>query len=77
MSYTLIAIVIFLVGLFVLGKLQKKYKIYTDNEGRIQLIIVLFGYSAGWIISLPLTILIASVVFIVLGSMKLLKKFEG
>lgn len=77
MLYLLIAVVIFLLGIFLIGKFNKKLKLYKDDEGRIGFIIAAGIYALFWPFAVGLSVLAVSAYLIIAGSLKLIKKAEG
>lgn len=57
LSYIAIGMVVFLVGLFLVGKFNKKFHFYLDDEGRFVTILLVGCYSVFWPFSILLTIL--------------------
>jgi hypothetical protein len=77
MTYILMAVIIFLLGVFLIGKYNKKFRFYNDDEGRVGAIVIVGGYSLFWILTVPITLIGLVIAGVVVGSLKLLKKAEG
>lgn len=74
-TYLLIAITVFFVGLLFAGKLRKKYNLYRDNER--PLVVASIGFvSILWLFAVPVLLVGAFVTGISLLATSLLKRFE-
>lgn len=76
MSYLIGVLVIFLLGLFSVGKLNKIYKLYKNDSDRAVAIGLVVVYALFWPMSLVSTFAVGMGYLAYKGSIKLLKLFE-
>lgn len=72
MLYIFIAVCIFILGIYLLGRFNHKFNFYRDDEGRIGGILLIGAASLFWPISIALAILAGSVYLVIIGALKVI-----
>ncbi len=76
MLYVIIALVLFLLGLLLLGRLKKKYPDLYKEKERAQVIGTLLLVSIAWLVTIPIGLVAAAGYLLLAFSLKLLERFE-
>lgn len=75
-TYLMVAVVVYLLFLFLGGKFNYKFKFYRDEEDRLAMVFLGTFFSLFWIITIPLTLVALALFGAVVVSVKLLQYFD-
>lgn len=74
--YFMVAVVVYLLFLFLGGKFNYKFKFYRDEEDKLAMVLLGAFLSLFWIVSFPLILVVLVLYGVIVVSTKLLQYFD-